>query len=197
MSQIPSANAPSYMAEIPGGDLMSSEEFAALYRQHRSALLWHLLCLGATQAEAADAVQDAFAYALRDSQQVRDRRAWPAWLRTVAVRCYLRSLARYGGSGRGKSRVSVFPVAEVPDTGPPSQSADSDVSEQEFVLSLLARLPPQQRRVFALHYEGWSAAEIAAQLGMDHAAVRQNISRARTALRNAVTRDRVNLRGSP
>jgi RNA polymerase sigma factor (sigma-70 family) len=169
-------------SEQDGGPV-SPEEFAALYRQHRSPLLWHLRCLGASQAEAADAVQDAFAFALRDGRRVRDRRAWPAWLRTVAVRCYLRSLA-----GRGGPRVSMTTVAEVPDTGPAGRSPDSDVPAQEFVLSLLAALPPQQR-VFALHYEGWTAAEIGAHLGIDHAAVRQNISRARAALRNALARD--------
>jgi RNA polymerase sigma factor (sigma-70 family) len=178
------------MAGIRGGNLVSSEEFAALYREHRSALLWHLRCLGASEAEAADAVQDAFACALRDWRHVRDGRAWPAWLRTVAVRCYLRSLARHGRRG---SRVSVFPVADVPDTTLARDAAESMAGQQEAVLSLLAALPPQQQRVFALHYEGWSTAEIAAQLGMDRAAVRQNISRARAALREAVTLADVNL----
>ncbi len=170
---------------------MTEEEFAALYRQHRSALVWYLRCHGAGHAEAADAVQDAFACALRAASQVRDHHAWPAWLRTVAFRCYVRSLARRGGPGH--DAVSVVTVAEVPDqpaAGEPA--ADAELREQEeFVLSRLASLPPQQRRVFALHYEGWTAPEIATELGMDNAAVRQNIARARAALRNLIMQDAV------
>ncbi|MHB1592820.1 MAG: sigma factor [Streptosporangiaceae bacterium] len=57
-----------------------------MYRQLRSPLLWHLRCMGASQPEAADAVQDAFAHALLASDRLRDDHAWPAWLRTVAAR---------------------------------------------------------------------------------------------------------------
>lgn len=160
---------------------MGAEEFAELYRQHRSALVWHVMCLGASQADAADAVQDAFAYALRAADEVRDSRAWPAWLRTVAARCYLRSAGRRG-----------VPVAEVPDTqaagGPDGSDGSDGKSQEEFVLSLLAALPPRQRHVFALRYEGLSTGEIAAQLGMEQAAVRQNVARARAALKRAITR---------
>lgn len=170
---------------------MTEEEFAALYRQHRSALVWYLRCHGASHAEAADAVQDAFAHALRAAGEVRDHRAWPAWLRTVAFRCYVRSLAQRGGPGR--DGVSVLTVAEVPDLAAAGEpAADAEHREQEaYVLSRLALLPPQQRRVFALHYEGWTAAEIAAELDMDNAAVRQNIARARAALRNWIMQDSV------
>jgi RNA polymerase sigma factor (sigma-70 family) len=173
-------------------------DFAALYRQHRSALLWHLRCLGASQAEAADAVQDAFAHALRAAGQVRDDRAWPAWLRTVAVRCFLRSVARRAGRngcgerGGGQPRaVSVLPMADVPDlevTADAAWEAQAHLQE-ETVLSLIAALPPQQRRVFALHYEGCSTAEIAAALDMDQPAVRQNLARARAALKRSILHD--------
>jgi RNA polymerase sigma factor (sigma-70 family) len=170
---------------------VTEEEFAVLYRQHRSALVWYLRCHGAGHAEAVDAVQDAFACALRAADQVRDQQAWPAWLRKVAFRCYVRSLARRGGPDRAD--MSVITVADVPDLPAADEpAADAEVREQEeFVLSRLALLPPQQRRVFALHYEGWNAAEIAAELGMDNAAVRQNIARARAALRNLIMQDSV------
>lgn len=166
---------------------MGEEEFAALYREQRSALVWHLRCHGASQAEAADAVQDAFAHALRAADQVRDPGAWPAWLRTVALRCYLRSLARHDDT-----------TAELPEVATSDEpAADAELRQQEeFVLSLIAVLPPQQRRVFALHYEGWRTAEIAAQLGMDQAAVRQNVARARAALRQWIAADPVSLGGS-
>jgi RNA polymerase sigma factor (sigma-70 family) len=167
---------------------VNDEEFAALYRQHRSALVWYLRCHGAGQPEAADAVQDAFACALVAADQIRDRRAWPAWLRTVAMRCYLRALARRGGAQADQTAgVSVLTMADVPDVAAAAGLDSPETRHQEeLVLSLLSELPPQQQRVFALCYEGWSTAEIAAHLGMDQAAVRQNIARARAALRRSI-----------
>lgn len=166
---------------------MGAGDFAALYRQQRSPLLWHLRCLGASLAEAADAVQDAFAHALKAAGQVRDDRAWPAWLRTVAVRCYLRSIATRGGRDDGRPAVSVLTMADVPDldvAADPAAEAQQHLQE-EAVFSLLATLPSQQRRVFALHYEGLSTAEIETALCMSQAAVRQNLARARAALKRS------------
>lgn len=182
---------------------MGEDQFAALYRRHRSALVWHVRCHGASQAEAADAVQDAFAYALRAQRQVRDPAAWPAWLRTVAVRCYLRSLARHGGPcGDDPASARVVTMAELPELLSAQHADDVPAAgaerrqQEEFVLSLLAALPPRQRQVFALHYEGMSTAEIAAHLGMADAAVRQNIARARAALRHSITAESVRLEES-
>jgi RNA polymerase sigma factor (sigma-70 family) len=167
---------------------VDEDEFATLYRQQRSALVWYLRCHGASEAEAADAVQDAFASALRAADDVRDRRAWPAWLRTVAMRSYLRALAGRGGVHSDDAPgVSICTMADVPDVAVAAGQDSAEVRQQEeLVLSLLGELPPQQRRVFALCYEGWSTAEIAAQLDMDQAAVRQNIARARAALRRLI-----------
>jgi RNA polymerase sigma factor (sigma-70 family) len=177
---------------------VDEDEFAALYRQQRSALVWYLRCHGAGQAEAADAVQEAFACALVAADQVRDKRAWSAWLRTVAFRCYLRSRSGPGSPNGDKTRgISVLTMADVPDVAVSAEPDGPEVRQQEeLVLSLLGGLPPQQRRVFALCYEGWSTAEIAAQLGMDQTAVRQNIARARAALRRLIFQHSVPLGGS-
>ncbi len=173
---------------------MSDEDFVLLYRQQRSALVWHVRSHGASEAEACDAVQEAFASALRARDRIRDPGAWPAWLRTVAVRWYLRSLHGSGGraGGGGRSPVEVVLVADPPDlveaAGTTADAVDAVEAgrQQEFVLALLAALPNRQRQVFGLHYEGWSTAEIAALLGMEQAAVRQNIARARRTLKESI-----------
>jgi RNA polymerase sigma factor (sigma-70 family) len=176
----------------PGGTeppLTDDEAFAALYVEQRSALLWYLRSHGATEAEAADAVQDAFAAALRAADDMRDPLAWPSWLRTVALRCYLRSRPRARSQDRDEpGHDLVIPVADVPDLAEPADAAESR-RQEELVLAMLAGLPSQQRRVFTLHYEGWSSTEIADQLGMDKAAVRQNIARARSALRELIDQE--------
>lgn len=153
---------------------MADRDFTALYRELRSPLRWHLRCLGASPAEAADAVQDAFAHALAAAGRQRDELAWPAWLRTVAVRSYLRSVA----TSRGQ--VSVQTMADVPEVRVSADSAAEVQArlEEEMVFSLVATLPLRQRLVFALHFEGCGTAAIAAALSMTQAAVRQNLARA-------------------
>jgi RNA polymerase sigma factor (sigma-70 family) len=169
---------------------LSDDEFAVLYRRYRSVLVWHVRSHGATDAEASDAVQEAFAHALRARDQVRHKEAWPTWLRTVAVRSYSQSLLRCR-SPRLRGPVSVMPVPGT-EMSERLEAAGvvGDIAEahwqEEFVLSLLASLPGRQRRVFTLHYEGWMTAEIAAHLAMSEAAVRQNIARARSFLRSSL-----------
>lgn len=163
--------------------------FAALYRKHRSSLVWHVRAQGATESEASDAVQEAFAAALR-AGRIRDDNAWHAWLRTVAVRSF-RHVRRGAGPAHG---VIVEPVAVVEMTDPhrPPEMSAADASalqaQEQFVLTLLNRLPPLQRLVFSLHYEGCSTREIATQLGMQDAAIRKNISRARRLLAELVSK---------
>lgn len=182
---------------MPGSDRSVSEsgsltdaEFAELYRRHRSLLVWHVRSYGATDAEASDAVQEAFAHALRARDQIRHREAWPNWLRTVAVRSYSQALRR-NRSPRLRGQVSVTPIP-VTEMSECLQRAEivGDTAEahwqEEFVLSLLASLPLRQRRVFTLHYDGWTTAEIAVQLAMSEPAVRQNITRARRSLKDSL-----------
>jgi RNA polymerase sigma-70 factor (ECF subfamily) len=155
--------------------------FTELYREHRAALVWQLRCQGASEAEACDAVQEAFAAALRAGPLERDD-AWPAWLRTVSRRCYLHARGR-------NARPAVEPRApqELPESADHGGESAGDAASARLhrfgVLELLRSLPERQRLVFTLHFEGLATAEIAAELEMQEAAVRKNLSRARTALK--------------
>jgi RNA polymerase sigma-70 factor (ECF subfamily) len=172
---------------LDAGQEGETELIAALYRQHRSSLVWHIRCLGATETEAHDAVQDAFAAALRIGR-IRDQNAWYAWLRTVAVRSYRHSASRKGDP------VHIWYVTV--DSALTADIADSlalrvpDLAEarlqEQIVLDLLRALPKRQRLVFCLHYEGWTTPEIATELGMKEAAVRKGISRARRSLQDLI-----------
>jgi RNA polymerase sigma factor (sigma-70 family) len=62
--------------------------------------------------------------------------------------------------------------------------------EEERVRAVLAALPGRQRQVMAMTLAGFSTAEIAAELGCDPAAVRQNQVRARDALASQLGIDR-------
>jgi RNA polymerase sigma factor (sigma-70 family) len=104
---------------------------------------------------------------------------WPtiqyphAWLRRVAQRAYYRRVVRE------------FPVESTPDRpGPlPTARAAELHDEARTVHAALARLPSKQRQVMAWYVDGYSPAEIAAELGADPAAVRQNLAKARKNLK--------------
>lgn len=60
----------------------------------------------------------------------------------------------------------------------------ADVSDDAtWAADAIARLPGRQRQVMARHVEGRSTSQIADELAMSHAGVRQHIHRARRALR--------------
>ncbi|WP_327250093.1 RNA polymerase sigma factor [Streptomyces sp. NBC_01320] len=55
--------------------------------------------------------------------------------------------------------------------------------QQRHVLHTLLQLPFKQRSVMAWHLDGFSTAEIAESMGLEQAAVLQNLSRARRTLK--------------
>lgn len=56
-------------------------------------------------------------------------------------------------------------------------------SEVQMVLNAMSKLPERQRQVMAWYYDGYSAVEIAENLGMPVATVRSNLRHARETLR--------------
>lgn len=154
-------------------------DFASCYARELPGLVWFVMSLGAGAEAAADAAQSAFTDAFP---------VWPsiqhphAWLRRVAQRAYYRRAARE------------IPVESPPDRpGPlPTASAAELHDEARAVHTALACLPPKQRQVMAWSIDGYSPAEIAAELAADPAAVRQNLAKARKNLKR-----RLGLAGSP
>ena len=61
---------------------------------------------------------------------------------------------------------------------PRPEETEAWLQEQQ-VIQVLRALPPRQRQVLALTIDGWSPAEIAEMLGIDAAAVRSNLMKAR------------------
>jgi RNA polymerase sigma factor (sigma-70 family) len=92
----------------------------------------------------------------------------------VAGRIFYRDLA-----------VRETPVDSVPDTSSPlSAASEAELhDEARVVLAALADLPPKQRQVMAWSIDGFSPAEIAGELDVDPATVRQNLAKARKNLK--------------
>jgi RNA polymerase sigma factor (sigma-70 family) len=171
--------APSESLPVPFGDLAKEAvgagaavaDFSACYAREMSSLVWFVMSLGADAHRAADVAQSAFAEAFA----VWDRIQHPtAWLRRVAGRLYYRHLLPHETS-----------VGEVPDRqGPLSAAGAVELhDEARVVLAALADLPPKQRQVMAWTIDGFSPAEIARELDVDPAAVRQSLAKARRTLK--------------
>jgi RNA polymerase sigma factor (sigma-70 family) len=149
-------------------------DFPSCYERELSSLIWFVMSLGADAHRAADVAQSTFAEAF----PVWDRIQYPnAWLRRVAGRIYYRTMVR-----------EETPVDVLPDRqGPLSAATEVELhDEARAVLAALADLPPKQRQVMAWSIDGFSPGEIALELDVDPAAVRQNLAKARKNLKQAL-----------
>jgi RNA polymerase sigma factor (sigma-70 family) len=161
-------------------DHRANVSFEVVYRAERSRLIRYLMSMGVGQHQADDAVQATFARAYDRWETIRRPRAW---LYKVALRESYRT-----NVGRRE-----IPAGDaLPDAAAEPDTADLVVlnEEEELVRAALAALPGKQRQVMALTIAGFSPAEIAAELGCDPAAVRQNQVRARDKLARQLGIDR-------
>ncbi|MFI7639686.1 RNA polymerase sigma factor [Nonomuraea sp. NPDC049400] len=162
-------------------------EIAAFYDQEAKPLLGFLLKAGADAHLAADLVQASFEDAIRTWETISNPRAW---LRTVATRKLWRS--------KDLKRSHEDPAGDLPDgeqllpAGHRSQLLRPDAmlefsDEKRRVMDHIATLPRLQRMVLAWHLDGYGTDEIATHLQTTPAAVRQNLTRARTALKQKLS----------
>jgi RNA polymerase sigma-70 factor (ECF subfamily) len=150
-------------------------DWNAIVAEH-GPLVWRVAFrLLGNEADAADCFQRAFVSAL----EVGDVQNWPALLRRVATARALEQLRdRYR-----RTRAGPLPELSDPQAADPLDSASAGELAQRL-REALGRIDPRQAEVFCLAaLDGWSHAEIAAQLGVtaNHAGVL--LSRARAALR--------------
>jgi RNA polymerase sigma-70 factor (ECF subfamily) len=164
------------------GVTVGGVDFEVLYRAKRSALVRFVRLVGATEEEAHDAAQTAFAQLLQVTYPIREPMGW---LCRTALNEFRRSNLRVPSRRRKviERPISPWEVPE-PSASAPSAAEVAALGDQaRGVLTELARLPDKQRQVMVAHYGGLSHEQIAELLGMGTDAVRQNLSRARKTLR--------------
>ncbi|GAA2359008.1 hypothetical protein GCM10010246_56170 [Streptomyces cuspidosporus] len=145
-----------------------------LHEDQFPALVRFLLLQGASWPEAQDAAQDAFTQMCAPGLSI----SYPkAWLRTVATRSWLRQQVKPEDA-----------CAEPPEPSgvlrwqTPAHAVEVGEEERQ-VIALLLQLPAKQRAALAWHLDGFTTEESARAMGTSQAAVRQNLSRARAALK--------------
>ena len=184
------------MLTPPDGELLdtflrdrSDRAFHALYDRHAPAMyaLARRL-MGGRDADAADALQDAWMRALRRLAEFRRESSLRTWLCGFVVNCC-----------RERFRAPLFD--ELNESSVPSVSSVGN--EQLRVLDsialerALASLPPGSRAIIVLHdVEGLTHREIASALGIEEGTSKSQLSRGRQALRRRLDPRAIRMRNT-
>jgi RNA polymerase sigma factor (sigma-70 family) len=148
---------------------LTERGFDSFYEERFGKAIVMLTVLGASRADAEDAVQEAMLSAWRQWDKIQNP---DSWVRTVATRAYYRQV---------RARQQTVPLDESS-----ARAADSDLSifteEQQDVLRVLRALPSEQRTVVAQRYDGATCKEIAVMTGKPAATIRSLLRNARQTL---------------
>lgn len=150
--------------------------FRALYERHTPRLTMTLRrLLGRDQHDLDDVVQETWIAGCRGVHAYRGDAKFSSWLIAIGVRIVFSRLSRVGRDND-----------ELTDDIPsPADSGPATVIDLERAISAL---PKHQRAVVVLHdVEGFTHEEIADQLGIAPGTSKATLSRARHALRKALT----------
>jgi RNA polymerase sigma-70 factor (ECF subfamily) len=158
--------------------------FETLVRRHlRAAFAVALAQLG-EEADAQDAVQDAFVTALTRIEECRKPDQFASWLFSI-VRNRARDHRRYRSV---RDALPLDAAGEAPDraAGPERDAENTELRAD--LLGALNTLTELQREVIMLYdVEGWSHKEIAGKLGISDGSARVHLFNARRALREKLT----------
>lgn len=153
--------------------------FAKLYERHTTSVYRFALRLTAGDASAAeDVVHDAWILAVERLRTFEWRSSFRTWLSSFVV-----NLVRE--RTRKSDRETSLPDEYLIDDGPLTGTFD-----RVDVAKALASLAPGYRMVLVLHdVEGFRHDEIATMLGIDPGTSKSQLSRARTAMRHALSHE--------
>ncbi len=168
------------VARARGGD---GGAFETLVRRHlRSAYAVALAQLG-EEADAQDAVQDAFVTALQRIEECRKPDQFGSWLMSI-VRNRARDNRRYRAI---RDALPLDAAGEAADRADPGRDAENAELRHDL-LGAMDTLTELQREVILLYdFEGWSHKEIGGRLGISDGSARVHLFNARRALRERLT----------
>lgn len=131
-----------------------------------------------------DIAQDAFLSAWQNLRRLGNPQSFLPWLRQITrnlARDHLRS-QKYRANPEGDVEALIAAVAD-PTPGPQETLAESQ--EARIAADVIDALPEDTRETLLLYYrEGQSSKQVALLLGLQDAAVRKRLSRARSQVRD-------------
>jgi RNA polymerase sigma-70 factor (ECF subfamily) len=151
--------------------------YAALVTRYRVRLGRYAVRMLGDQADAEEALQDAFVRAFRSLERCEDPSRFGAWLFRILVnRC------RTIGGQRGRRERLVISSGIVPEPGVPHP--EDRAAWREAIEWALAQLAPDYREAFVLkHVEELSYEEMAELTGAGISALKMRVKRACDQLR--------------
>jgi RNA polymerase sigma factor (sigma-70 family) len=159
--------------------MAAPEDLVAFVSREHPRLVRAVDLLLGDHAVAEEIAQEALLRAASRWEHVRELRSPGGWTHRVAINLATSQLRRRRIEQRARARLTSGEVGRMPDA-----------TTAVVVREALGRLTPAQRRVLVLrHVLDWSAAEIAELDGGSAEAVRQQLHRARAAMREHLPMD--------
>lgn len=170
------------LSALAGGEIQA---FDAIYRQYQQPVYANILQLVKDVAAAEDLLQEVFIALWEHRLRLDPRRPVGGWLFVVSYNkaaSYLKKRLR---------EATTLGAAPAPDntTALLSAGAETERFEQQWALveAAVEHLPARQQRVFRLcRFEGRSAQEAAALVGISVASVKDYLKQATLAIRGRV-----------
>ncbi|MBY4597289.1 RNA polymerase sigma factor [bacterium BD-1] len=130
-----------------------------------------------------DVAQEAFLSAWQNLRRLKNPDSFLPWLRQITrnlARDHLRAQGRRREPGGDVERL----LAQVADPHPEPAERAAEAEQQAVAAAVIDSLPEESREVLLLYYrEGQSSRQVAGLLGLQDAAVRKRLSRARERVR--------------
>lgn len=159
---------------------MSPEQFTEFYAASFRRLVGQVYAMTGDQAEAQDAVQEAFVRAWAHREKLDRSGAPDAWVRATAWRI---AISRWRRARLGRLLTRKHPPLDA--TGGPTP-------DRVAVVDALRKVAPEQRRALVLYYLcDLSVADIAAETGVPEGTVKARLARGRTAVAPHLSEGRV------
>ncbi|HLV65176.1 MAG TPA: sigma-70 family RNA polymerase sigma factor [Polyangiaceae bacterium] len=159
----------------------------ALFQRHARLVVGLAQRLLPRSADAEDLVQDAFVYAFRRLDTLKNPQAFASWIASITVRTASKRVRRQ----RLLARLGLHRSEPIDVDGLVASGAPADVaSELLGIYTLLDRLPAEQRIALVLRrVEGMELTEIAEHMGLSLATVKRRLTVAEARLRRALHRE--------
>lgn len=152
-------------------DIPFKNDVEKAVREYADMLFRICLVILKNEADAQDAVQEAFLKYIQKAPRFENVQHEKAWLIRVATNC---------------SRNMLKKKRRFLDIGTQTFAADSFSDETVFVLEALVSIPEKYSVVIILHYiDGYKVDEIAAMIGKTPSAVKMRLQKGRRLLEKA------------
>ena len=168
---------------LPAAQAGDSAAFGKIVSGCQNGITAIALAITRDVPASEDIAQDAFLSAWRHLPRLRNPSSFLPWLRQITRNLSHDHLRRRRNERRYDGELEDI-LAVVADSAPDHPERMTRQQEEAVVAELIDELPEDTREILLIYYrEGQSSKQVASLLGMQDAAVRKRLSRARMSLR--------------